>query len=79
MWETHKIGENICKSEKGWRTPKTHHHKTHNLIQRWAKGPAFGRWMQENHEFEASVGYIVRPCLKKKKKKKERVTVGKMP
>jgi hypothetical protein len=29
---------------------------------------ALGRWKQEGWEFKASVGYIARPCLKKKKK-----------
>jgi hypothetical protein len=30
--------------------------------------PALQRLMQEDHKFQASLGYIVRPCLKKKKK-----------
>jgi hypothetical protein len=30
--------------------------------------PAFSRLRQQGCRFEASVGYIVRPCLKKKKK-----------
>jgi hypothetical protein len=28
--------------------------------------PALGRLKQKNHGFKASLGYIVRPCLKKK-------------
>jgi hypothetical protein len=27
--------------------------------------PALGRLQQENNEFKVSLGYIVRPCLKK--------------
>jgi hypothetical protein len=33
--------------------------------------PALGRWKQENREFEASLGCIVIPCLKKKKKERK--------
>jgi hypothetical protein len=32
---------------------------------------ALGRLRQENCEFKASLGYIVRPCLQKKKKQKK--------
>jgi hypothetical protein len=31
--------------------------------------PALGRWTQEDLEFKDSLGYIVTPCPKKKKKK----------
>jgi hypothetical protein len=31
--------------------------------------PVFRRLRQKEHEFEASLGYTERPCLKKKKKK----------
>jgi hypothetical protein len=31
--------------------------------------PALGRLRQEDYEFQVSLGYTGRPCLKKKKKK----------
>jgi hypothetical protein len=30
--------------------------------------PALGRQMKEDHEFQPSLGYTVRSCIKKKKK-----------
>jgi hypothetical protein len=32
--------------------------------------PAFRRLRQEEHKFEANLGFIARPCLKKRKKKR---------
>jgi hypothetical protein len=33
--------------------------------------PAFGRLRQEDHEFKTSLGYVAKPCLKKRKRKKK--------
>jgi hypothetical protein len=33
--------------------------------------PALGRLRQEDHEFKASLGCLVRPCLKKSNQKKK--------
>jgi hypothetical protein len=33
--------------------------------------PALGRLRHEDHDFKASLSYIVRPCLRKKKPKKQ--------
>jgi hypothetical protein len=32
--------------------------------------PALGRLRQEDHQFEVSMGYVTRPCLKNKNNKK---------
>jgi hypothetical protein len=32
--------------------------------------PTVGRWKQEDQEFKAILGYIVRPCLKKNQREK---------
>jgi hypothetical protein len=34
--------------------------------------PTLGRLRQEDHEFKVNLGYMVRPCLKKRKKRKEK-------
>jgi hypothetical protein len=33
--------------------------------------PALRKQRQESHAFQASLGYVERPCLKKEKKKKK--------
>jgi hypothetical protein len=35
--------------------------------------PALGRLRQDDHEFETTLDYVARPCLKKKKKKMKKV------
>jgi hypothetical protein len=35
--------------------------------------PALGRLIQKDHKFEASLGYRVRPYLKKRKKDKKEI------
>jgi hypothetical protein len=43
--------------------------------QRWWLSsiiPALGRLKQEDHEFEASLNYIVRPCFKTKRKERKK-------
>jgi hypothetical protein len=42
-----------------------------------AYNPALGRQAQEDSEFEADVGYIVRPCLKKNAKKTKKPSTSK--
>jgi hypothetical protein len=39
--------------------------KRKSNIDAYALSPAFGRLRQEGGEFEASLSYVVRPCLKK--------------
>jgi hypothetical protein len=34
--------------------------------------PALGRLRQEDHQFEVSMGYVTRPCLKNKNKNKKK-------
>jgi hypothetical protein len=38
---------------------------------------ALGRLRQENHEFEASLGYTERPCLKKAKQNQKPISNNK--
>jgi hypothetical protein len=37
--------------------------------------PVLRRLSQEDHKFKASLGYIARPCLKRRKKRREIVEI----
>jgi hypothetical protein len=54
-----------CKKQEGMYVFRES--KRANIQTGWHMSviPAFGRWRLEDHE--ASLGYIARPCLKKKK------------